>query len=126
MQEEVTMRFRAILTLVTLFILTVFVACLSVAISSDARASQPLSRLFKVAAEHGSVSGRISAIGDASFAVEVKKNQGLVTLQFLIDDTTKVEGRLEVGAQATVDYRTDDGNNIATHVVVQPSNASRQ
>jgi hypothetical protein len=119
------MRFRAILTLVSLFILTVFVACLSVAISSDARAPQPLSRLFKVAAEHRSVSGKISAIGDASFAVEVKKNQELVTLQFLIDDTTKVEGRLEVGAQATVDYRTDDGNNIATHVVVQPSNALR-
>jgi hypothetical protein len=51
----------------------------------------------------------------------VKKSQDLVTLQFLIDDTTKVEGRLEVGSTATVDYRTDDGNNIALHVVVQPS-----
>jgi hypothetical protein len=117
------MRFRAILTLVTLFILTVFVACLGVAISSDALASQPHS--FKEAAERASVSGKISAIGDASFSVDVKKSQDLVTLQFLIDDTTKVEGRLEVGAQATVDYRTDDGNNIATHVVVQPSNSSR-
>jgi len=121
------MRFRAILTLVTLFILTVFVACLSVAISSDALASQPYS-LFKSkeATEHASVSGKISAIGDASFSVDVKKSQDLVTLQFLIDDTTKVEGRLEVGSIATVDYRTDDGNNIAaTHVVVQPSNTSR-
>ncbi len=121
------MRFRAILTLVTLFILTVFVACLSVAISSDALASQPHSNLFrsKEASEHGSVSGKISAIGDASFSVDVKKSQDLVTLQFLIDDTTKVEGRLEVGSMATVDYRTDDGNNIALHVVVQPSNSSR-
>ena len=118
------MRFRAILTLVTLFILTVFVACLSVAISSDALASQPHS-LFKEATEHGSVSGKISAIGDASFSVDVKKSQDLVTIQFLIDDATKVEGRLEVGTQATVDYRTDDGNNIATHVVVQPSDSSR-
>jgi hypothetical protein len=117
------MRFRAILTLVTLFILTVFVACLGVAISSDALASQPHS--FKEATERASVSGKISAIGDASFSVDVKKSQDLVTLQFLIDDTTKVEGRLEVGAQATVDYRTDDGNNIAIHVVVQPSNSSR-
>src|SRR5258706_10136236 len=120
-----TMRFRAILTLVTLFILTVFVACLSVAISSDALASQPHSRLFKEATERGSVSGKISAIGDASFSVDVKKSQDLVTLQFLIDDTTKVEGHLEVDSLATVDYRTDDGNNIATHVVVQPSNSSR-
>lgn len=121
------MRFRAILTLVTLFILTVFVACLSVAISSDALASQPHSDLFKTkeATEHASVSGKISAIGDASFSVDVKKSQDFVTLQFLIDDTTKVEGRLEVGSMATVDYRSDDGNNIALHVVVQPSNASR-
>ena len=119
------MRFRAILTLVTLFILTIFVACLGVAISSDALASQPHSRLFKEATERGSVSGKISAIGDASFSVDVKKSQDLVTIQFLIDDATKVEGRLEVGTQATVDYRTDDGNNIATHVVVQPSNSSR-
>jgi hypothetical protein len=55
----------------------------------------------------------------------VKKSQNLVTLQFLIDDTTKVEGRLEVGSIATVDYRTDEGTNIATHVVVQPSNTTR-
>src|SRR5260370_38070139 len=87
-EEEGTMRFRAILTLVTLFILTVFVACLGVAISSDARASQPLSNRFKVATQHGAVSGTISAIRGASFAVEVKKSQDLVTLQFLIDDTT--------------------------------------
>ena len=118
------MRFRCILTLVTLFILTVFMACLSVAISSDALASQPHS-LFKDATEKGSVSGKISAIGDASFSVDVKKSQDVVTLQFLIDDTTKVEGRLEVGSVATVDYRTDEGNNIALHVVVQPANTSR-
>src|SRR5579859_2017786 len=118
------MRFRAILTLVTLFIVTVFVACLSVAISSDALASQPHS-LSKEASEHGSVSGKISAIGDASFSVDVRKSQDLVTLQFLIDDTTKVEGRLEVGSQAAVDYRTDEGNNIATHVVVRSPDSSR-
>jgi len=121
------MRFRAILTLVTLFILTVFVACLSVAISSDALASQPHGSFVtsKEATEHASVSGKISAIGDASFSVDVKKSQDLVTLQFVVDDTTKVEGRLEVGSVATVDYRTDEGNNIATHVVVQPSNTPR-
>jgi hypothetical protein len=112
------MRFRAILVLVSLFILTVFVACLSVAVSSDAIASQP--SLFKDATEHGSVSGKISSIGDASFSVDVNNSQKPVTLQFLVDDSTKVEGRLEVGAVATVDYRTDAGNNIALHVVVRP------
>jgi hypothetical protein len=117
------MRFRAILTLVSLFILTIFMACLSVAVSSDAIASQPAS-LFKDATEHGSVSGKISSIGDASFSVDVNKSQKPVTLQFLVDDTTKVEGRLEIGATATVDYRTDAGNNIALHVVVRPPEKS--
>jgi hypothetical protein len=119
------MRFRATLTLVTLFIVTAFVACLGVAIPPDALASQPHSRLFKAATERASVSGKISAIGDASFSVDVKKGQDSVTFQFLIDDTTQVEGRLEVGAQATVDYRTNDGINIVTHVDVQPSNSSQ-
>ena len=116
------MRFRMIVTLVALFTVTVFVACLGVAVSSNALASQPKS-LFKSATQRGSVTGKISAIGDASFSVDVKKSQDLVTLQFLIDDTTKVEGRLEVGSLATVDYRTDAGNNIAMHVVVQPTDA---
>jgi hypothetical protein len=81
------------LTLLALFIVTVFVACLSVAVSSDALASQPHSRLFKEATERGSVSGKISAIGDAFFSVDVKKNQDLVTLQFLVDDTTQGRGK---------------------------------
>ena len=100
-------------------------ACLSVAVSSDALATQHKSSLLKSATQHGSVTGKISAIGDASFSVDVRKSQDLVTLQFLIDDTTKCEGRLEVGSLATVDYRTDAGNNIALHVVVQPGKPSR-
>ena len=119
------MRFPTTATLVALFIVTSFVACLSVAILPDALSSQPHSRLFKAATERASVSGKISAIGDASFSVDVKKGQDSVTFQFLIDDTTAVEGRLKVGAHATVDYRTNDGTNIATHVVVQPSNSSQ-
>lgn len=114
------MRFRAILTLVSLFILTVFMACLSVAVTSGAIASQPASS-SNDATEHGSVSGKISSIGDASFSVNVTNSQKPVTLQFSIDDNTKVDGRLEVGAAATVDYRTDAGNNIALHVVVRPT-----
>lgn len=119
------MRFQTILTLVILFILTVFMACLGMTASSGALIVQPLSSFSQPdATEHESVSGKISSIGDASFGVEVRKGQDLVTLQFLIDDTTKVDGRLEIGSMATVEYRTDGGNNIALHVVVQPA-ASR-
>jgi hypothetical protein len=118
------MRFRVSLIPVTLFIVSAFVACLSLAVSPDALAFQPHSRLFHEATERGSVSGKISAIGDASFSVDVKKGKDSVTFQSLIDDTTTVEGRLKVGVDATLDYQTNDGTNIVTHVVVQPSNSS--
>ena len=61
----------------------------------------------------------ISSIGDASFSVEVKKGPNLVTVEFLIDDETKIVGKLEIGSAATVDYRTDGGSNIARHIVVR-------
>src|SRR5260370_22886684 len=77
---------RTTVTLVALFIVTHFVACLSVAIPPDALASQPHSRLFREATERASVFGKISAIGDASFSVDVKKGQDSATFQFLIDD----------------------------------------
>jgi hypothetical protein len=41
-----------------------------------------------------------------------------VTLKVLIDDHTKIDGKLQVGSTATVDYRTEEVNNIAVHVVV--------
>jgi hypothetical protein len=113
------MRIRTILTLTTLFL-----TCFTVAVWSTPLTSQPASRRYDPATQKGSVSGRISAIGDASFSVEVKKSQDLVTIKFLIDDDTKVDGKLDIGSVATVDYRTDEGNNIAIHVVVQSTNRS--
>jgi hypothetical protein len=98
---------------------TLFLACFTVAVWSEPLTSQPLSKPHDPATQSGSVSGRISSIGDASFSVDVKKSQDLVTLRFLIDDSTKIDGKLEVGSVATVDYRTDEANNIAVHVVVQ-------
>jgi hypothetical protein len=100
----------------TLMLATLFLACFTVAAWSAPLSSQPLA---KPATQNGSVSGKISLIGDASFSVDVRKSQDLVTLRFLIDDATRIDGKLEIGSTATVDYRSDDGNNIALHVVVQ-------
>jgi Domain of unknown function (DUF5666) len=66
------------------------------------------------------VSGTISSIGDASFTVDVKRGQNIESMQFLIDDATRFDGKLVTGAQATVQFRTADGNNIAIHVSVRP------
>ena len=76
------MRFRSVLPLLALFIGTATVACLRLAVSSDALASQQHSRLFREATERGSVSGKLSAIGDASFSVDANKDQDLVNLRF--------------------------------------------
>jgi hypothetical protein len=39
----------------------------------------------------------------------------------MVDDKTKVEGKLAVGAQATVEYRSNEGKNIAVRVIVTPA-----
>ena len=109
------MRIRTILALATLVL-----TCFTVAPSLAPLTAQPAGRP-EPATQKGSVTGRISSIGDASFSVAVKKSQDLVTITFLIDDDTKIDGRLEVGSAATVDYRTDGGTNIASRVVVRPA-----
>ncbi len=73
--------------------------------------------------EAKTVSGTISAIGDASFKVDVKRDRNIESVEFLIDDATRFEGKLEMGAQATVQFRTAEGNNIAIHVNVQAANS---
>ena len=67
-----------------------------------------------------SQSGKIASIGDAAFKLEVTNGQERKTIEFFVDGDTKVEGKLKVGSQATVEYRSADGRNIAIHVVVKP------
>jgi hypothetical protein len=110
------MRFRTILTLAIWFS-----ACFAVAGWSDLRASQPFSSAYHPATQSGSVSGKVSAVGAGSFSVDVQKSQDPVSLKFLLDANTKIDGKLKVGATITVDYRTEDVNNIAVHVVVHPA-----
>lgn len=68
-----------------------------------------------------SITGRIVAIGDAEFSVEVGKTKNADPVRFLIDENTKFEGRLSVGARASVEYHTEGTSNIAVHVVVMPA-----
>ena len=108
------MRFRTVLSLATFFAF-----CFTVAVWSQALPANGSTALAEGGVPSESVSGKISSIGDASFSVDVVKNQNINTVQFLIDGSTRVEGKLAVGAQATVVYRSEDGRNVATHVVVQ-------
>lgn len=110
------MRFRTIISLATFLL-----GCFAIAVWS-----QPLPAQFDgsraARAENRSISGKISSVGDASFAIDViQQNQQPQTIHFLVDDTTKVEGKLRVGAHAVVEYRTDGDANIAARVVVKSS-----
>jgi len=98
------MRFRTILALATLLPAVLVFAAVGC--------------LYHLATQSGPVYGKISVVAAASFSVDVQQSQEPATLKFLIDDTTKIEGQLKVGATAPVDYRTGDVNNIAVHAVV--------
>jgi hypothetical protein len=64
-------------------------------------------------------------VGEAEFTLSIGKDRNSKEIHFLIDGNTKVDGRLSVGAQATVDFKLDSGKNIATHVIVSPSSGLR-
>ena len=42
------------------------------------------------------------------------------TVQFLVDGKTKIQGKLAAGAEVTVEYRSEEGSNIALRVMVTP------
>ena len=109
------MRFRAAFSLATLFVVCSTVASWAPPVSDRLvpEKSLPSDTLSKT--------GKIASIGDAAFSLEVSNGQERKTMEFLVDDDTKVEGKLRVGAQATVEYRSADGRNIAVHVVVKPA-----
>lgn len=110
------MRFRTILSLTTLFL-----ACFTIAVFAQALPADDGSYSAKRAPENQSLSGQISSVGDAAFTLNIAKgNKGPESVEFLVDDKTKVEGKLTIGAKAMVEYRSDSGKNIAVHVVVTP------
>jgi len=110
------MRFRTALSLAAFFLI-----CFTCAVRASPLPAQPA--FTNPAPDTQSVTGKISSVGDAAFTLEVAKDRSADpgTLQFLVDGTTKVEGKLPVGSQATVEYRSDNGKYIATHVVVAPA-----
>lgn len=113
------MKLRTILTLTTLFL-----ACFTFAVFSEAAGETTLA---SHASENQSVSGKIITVGDAMFSMSVAgENQKAQTVQFFVDGKTRMEGKLSVGAQAMVEYRSENGQNIAVHVVVTPSSGENR
>jgi len=110
------MRFRTSLCLATLFLV-----CFTIAARSTPLLAETAADSLQPAPDNQSLSGPIASVGDAEFSVQVTKDKDVYTVQFLVDAKTKVEGKLAVGAQATVEYRSDAGKNIAVRVIVTPA-----
>jgi len=110
------MRFRTSLVLATLF-----VVCFTIAAWSAPLPALPVVDHVSPGPDNQSLSGTVASVGDAEFSLQVAKNQDVNTVQFMVDDKTKVEGKLAVGAQATVEYRSNEGKNIAVRVIVTPA-----
>ena len=77
--------------------------------------------LCNPAPDNRSIKGKIKAVGDAEFSLEVAKGGKQESMRFLVDGDTKVQGKLTVGAQASVEYRTEEDHNLAVRVVVTPN-----
>lgn len=90
--------------------------------SSASRTIRGLAPVRCACLSSGASSAQTTLKGGASAAQVqlsgVPKGQDVNTVQFLVDDKTKVEGKLAVGAQATVEYRSNADKNIAVHVIV--------
>ncbi len=112
------MRFRAAVSLASLF-----VVCLALGSGVTPVPDRLIPVRFVPAPNNLSQSGKIASIGDATFSLEVASGQERKNIEFFVDDETKVEGKLKVGSQATVEYRSADGRNIAIHVVVKTAAA---
>jgi hypothetical protein len=107
------MRFRTSLCLATLFLV-----CFTIAAWSTQLPAQSAAVNLQPTPDKQSLSGQIASVGDREFSVQVRKDQGVNTVQ--VDGQTKVEGKLAVGAEVTVEYRSEEGRNIALRVTVTP------
>jgi hypothetical protein len=73
-----------------------------------------------------SLSGRITSIQGNTFTVESQRRpqtqnartDQTSSMTFMLDQNTTVHGKLEIGANADVTFREENGNNIAVSVRV--------
>src|SRR5262249_11708132 len=101
------MRFRTALSLATLSAVSFTVTAWATPVPDRGAAA----RTVPVPANL-SQSSKIASIGDAAFKLEVTNDQERKTIEFFIDDDTKMESKLKVNSQATMKYRSADGRNI--------------
>jgi hypothetical protein len=109
-----TMRFRTAVSLASFFLLCFAISLWSAPLPGEAAP-------FRGTPETSSISGTIASVNSSQFTLSLNRNQNPNKLEFVIDSNTKIEGKLTIGAQASVDYRAEGQQLIAKHVVVLPA-----
>lgn len=99
------MRFRIALSLATLV-----VVCFTVVSRATPVSEWLVPEKSFPSPDNPSPSGKIASIADAAFSLDVPNGQERKTMEFLVDDDTKVEAPWSIALQ---------GRNIAVHVVVK-------
>jgi hypothetical protein len=62
--------------------------------------------------------GKVTGVGKETFSIEVQEDKTPKTIQFVVDQNTKIDGKIMVGLTAQVEYKVDGEKNIALHVIV--------
>src|SRR5437660_1117939 len=68
------------------------------------------------------VTGKVTSIGNGghSFALEVNEGSDKQTMQFMVDKNAKVQGKVGVGTDVTVEYTAmEGGQNLAVSIAAQ-------
>jgi hypothetical protein len=91
---------------------------------AHARPAQDKSQPKQRAEQTKSASGKVTDIASdkKSFVLEVSEGNAKHTMQFILDANTRVQGRVSVGTDATVEFQsTPDGKNLALTITPRPS-----
>ena len=77
-------------------------------------------------AQANEVSGKVIAIAPdkKSISLEVTNNNSPSTMQFAIDDNTRVTGRVSVGTMASIQYESSDGGKLVARNI-SPKNPTQ-
>jgi hypothetical protein len=94
--------------------------------SSNVLAAETASAQAQTPSTPQSISGKIASVEKSSFTLTVGGQSNVSTsdpqaaksMTFQVDQNTTIDGKLKVGANADVTYRTEGGNNIAISVRV--------
>jgi hypothetical protein len=76
-------------------------------------------------AKPGKFSGTISSVSDSSLVVSQGSGAAKKDETFVLNAQTKKEGNLQTGGKATVQYKVDGSNKVATSVKASPPKAAK-